>query len=229
MNALMYAWDDGGRRETYPDWPASVGDCAIRGMAIYTGRPYGDVYRECNDSSRNRLDDRVSRAPHRRIGRRDSARIRTGRYCDNGTMNPVWKGYLMRHGVICVWMATPGRRGLTAEDAFAMFGDCILLSHGGNGSHLVAIKGGKLRDTWNGLVGKWTSRGTRKVLRYSQVWIREDLINESARVTRHVDTDYEDRPVPETVKVKFAGANFDLTQRLSQVAELQRQIDALMS
>ena len=195
---MDFAWDDGGRRDAFPDWPKSVGDCVYRGIAIYTGIPYAEVYEVLNRAQRAYNERRKSRS------RKYGFALREGRHADGGTNPEVYEPYLRHHGIVRVWKAAHGEHGLTVEEAFHMFGDCLLRSQGANGNHVAAIKGGKFRDTQDGTAGEW-ARGRNGVyerqVRYCEVWVRKDLVPEDQRlyhrpnVTREV-ADYPDRPVP---------------------------------
>lgn len=42
---LLFQKDDGGREQAFPDAKKKTGDCVIRAIAIGTGKPYIDVWR----------------------------------------------------------------------------------------------------------------------------------------------------------------------------------------
>ena len=202
---MEFAWDDGGRREAYPDWPADAGDCVSRGISIYTGIPYTEVSEILGRANTN------YKARKGIVRRKYKLALAAGREADGGIAPDVSRPFMVNRGLHCVWEAGHGEHGLTSDEAFRMFGDCILCSKGANGCHMVAIKGGKLRDTWDGTRGEWSigrnGRYERKV-RYCEVWVRKDLIPEGQisyhrpKVIREV-TGYEDRPVPSDVAEKL--------------------------
>ena len=222
MTELDFAWDDGGRREAFPDWPAKAGDCVVRAIAIMTGVSYEEAYK-CMGKGQKLLErDRVSRT--RSAGYRVRSRkcLTTGRPADHGVNRTVYGPYLQSLGYASIEMPA-GRRGWTARDAFRIFGDCILRSKGTHGRHCVAIKNGKLRDTWNGLAGD------RKI-RYCTVWVPRSRIDaQSGTVQRHVDPDYKDRAVPGEVHVMPTVSYSEKQRRLRQIEELQAKIAALQS
>ena len=227
MTTLEFAYDDGGRKVAFPNWPYPKGGCVSRAVAIFTGIPYAEVY---DAMAEGQIRMSMKYADHmqssgRRIRRHKS--LTSDRPADFGVSRNVWAPYLKQHGCVSVWKAAPGQRGITAQDAFTTYGDCFLKSHGANNNHVVAIKNGKLRDT-----GVGRAIGHSRPTRYSEVWVSADHVDNREvypAMHRYIDTSYEDRPVPQNVRVTPTVSNYEVAQRLSQVAELQRQIDALMS
>ena len=198
MATLKFAWDDGGRSKAFPDWPHGVGDCVIRGIAIYTGIPYKEVYEYMAPRQIAKWAD-INRE-RRAHGGRARHKIRDlSRGADYGVGKEIHGPYLMEHGCKIAWRAEKGQRGVTAQEAFNMFGDCLLRSKGSHGNHVVAIKGGKLRDTWNGL----SNRGTRwdPTVRYTEIWVWEDHpMFTTGHAIQDIDGNYEDQPVPDHAK-----------------------------
>ena len=201
---MEFAWDDGGRREAFPDWPKRAGDCVSRGISIYTGLPYAEVYKILNRAQTAFNERRAHRS------RKYGFALREGRHADGGTNPAVYEPFLRHHGMVRVWKAAHGEHGLTADEAFSLFGDCLLRSQGANGFHVVAIKGGKLRDTWDSSRRLDLGRSGRyeRNTRYCEAWVREDLVPEDQRlyqrpkVIREV-AECEDRPVPTDVAEKL--------------------------
>ena len=216
MSTLTWRFDDGGRYEAFPTWPQKVGDCVPRALAIYTGVPYAKVYRAMAEKMRGMANVRSGWS-----GRRTHKHCATERACDKGTTDDAYAPFMHKHGIRCIWQAGHGKRGMTAQQAFEAFGDCILHSHGANGHHFACIKGGKLRDTWNGL-----RRGahTRGPARYSRIYVWAD--HPAFRIGEHcqdIDGNYEDRPIPPT-------ANYNPQGEIDREKAINRKaIDAMLA
>ena len=204
---MEFAWDDGGRRETYPDWPVTGGDCVVRAIATYTGIAFKECYEILARGQAQINANRVQ------IKRKYKVALSEGRDGDGGIATTVYRPFLKIRGLHQVWKAGHGEHGLTAEDAFRMFGDCILVAKGANGSHMTCIRGGKLRDTFDPSTREWSIGRNgmyERKTRFYEVWVWRKLVDEDdlfwdagrPRVTREV-TEYEDRPVPSDVAEKL--------------------------
>ena len=147
---LSYVFDDGGRSRDFPAWKRSCGDCVTRAIAIFTSLPYRDVYMAMADGTRSE--------GYKRVAGIDQA-------ADYGVIPEVYVPFLHAHGIREVWRTRFHGKGVTASEAYSLVGDCLLESHGHNRDHLVAIKDGALRDTWNGL---------DKSFRYSRIYLADD-------------------------------------------------------
>lgn len=137
---LPWRYDDGGRSDA--GFRGSAGDCVTRAIAIATGMPYRDVYRD------------LARLCEERGGPR-SAR--------NGVPRSIYDRYLLAHG----WAWTPTmtigsgcRVHLRRGELPVEHGPVIARLSG----HLVAIVQGIIRDT-----GDPSRDGTRCVYGY---WTR---------------------------------------------------------
>jgi hypothetical protein len=100
MTPLPWVYDDGGRRES--GFRGDTGDCVTRAIAIATGLPYADVYRDVSDrvgatgrarSARNGVPNRTIRplitgygftwTPTMKVGAGTTVHVSTGEVPDN--------------------------------------------------------------------------------------------------------------------------------------------------
>jgi hypothetical protein len=132
MNVWIY--DDGGRADA--GLRGYAGDCAVRGIAIATERPYREVYDELGAAKRAALVK--ARSERRRKALRGTAR--------NGTPRDVIRSYLADRG----WVWTPtmaigsGTRVHLRADELPGGRLIVSLSR-----HLCAVVDGVVHDTFD--------------------------------------------------------------------------------
>ena len=111
-----------------------VGDCVTRAFANYLGESYNEIWHTF--AKLNSLDRRMARRLRKRTG--------TVYTADAGVMSDVWGAEAMRRGMKCVYRTRHGR-GPSLKAVAEYWGDCLVQVRG----HVVAIKGGKLVDSWD--------------------------------------------------------------------------------
>ena len=114
---MKYVYDDGGRSKYFQ--ASNVGDCAVRAIAIATGKDYLDVYN-------------------------DLKKLNNGKSCRNGTPKKVDKLYLKKLG----WEWTPTMKigsgcQTHLDDNELPMGTLIVQVS----KHLVCVKDGVIYDT----------------------------------------------------------------------------------
>jgi hypothetical protein len=133
-----YEFSDGGRSAAGYK-VQHVGDCVIRAIAIATKKDYKKIYRDLQESQRRYYQ---------------SLGYRTGRNVNDGVSEAVSKPYLKAIGWVKIydWDAMPVKR--FHPDNLPKRRDVIVTinySRSGkrNCNHMMAIRGGKILDTWN--------------------------------------------------------------------------------
>ena len=130
---MNYVYDDGGRSKYFK--AQNVGDCAIRAIAIATGKDYEEVYE-------------------------DLKKLNNGKSCRNGTPKKVDKKYLTDLG--WVWHPTikPGTGVQVHLSEDELPGGILIVQVS---KHLVCVKDGVIYDTYNcsrggtrAVYGYWT-------------------------------------------------------------------------
>lgn len=139
---IDYQYDDGGRAAA--GYEGKARDCVARALAIVTGRPYAECYSALAEANAARKGVRSARNA---IDKRDRDR--------------VFAAFGLRKAAL-------GRGGRpTYTEAHAEHGDCIVST----ARHVCAIKGGALRDTFDGRVYDYPDLGRRERKAMS-VWTR---------------------------------------------------------
>ncbi|HIH2745023.1 TPA: hypothetical protein ACYLN4_000692 [Burkholderia lata] len=77
----VFQYDDGGRADA--GFKGAAGDCVTRAVAIATGKPYADVYRDINELGRERS----------KRGVRGKTSARTGVQKDDARAYLAWLGW----------------------------------------------------------------------------------------------------------------------------------------
>ena len=144
---IGYKYDDGGR--SLAGLKGDTRDCVARALAIFTGDPYLYIYRELASAN--------ARAGHKRSAR-------------NGVPKAVYARVFERHGLRKVPLGRGERP--TFSEAYRRYGDCIVSTT----KHLAAIKGGELRDTFDGRTYEWVDFHADEVevrqRKAMSVWVR---------------------------------------------------------
>ena len=127
IQQLEYRYNDGGR--WIAGYQGSARDCVARALAILTGEPYKQVYRDLA-----RANGKATKGPR-------SAR--------NGVSKrayvKVFETYRLRK------VKLPKGPRPTFTEAYAMYGSCIVSTAG----HLAALVEGALQDTFDGRAYGW--------------------------------------------------------------------------
>lgn len=123
---IGYEHDDGGRIAA--GYKGEAGDCVTRALAILTGKPYRELYRE------------LARAQQSVTGTR-SAR--------NGISSKAYQKVYAAHGLTKVKLPKGPRP--TYTEAHRRYGNCIVSTT----RHVCALVDGKLRDIFDGRTYLW--------------------------------------------------------------------------
>lgn len=126
---LNYVKDDGGRADA--GYKGEAGDCVTRALAIVSGEPYRELYRE------------LARAQQAVTGKR-SAR--------NGIKKKAYEAVFQGHGLVKVKLPKGPRP--TYAQAHERYGDCIVTT----ARHVCALVDGALHDTFDGRTYEWLEK-----------------------------------------------------------------------
>ena len=118
VSKLKYEYSDGGRAAA--GFKGKAGDCVTRATAIFTGRPYKEVYK-------------MMAAANKKCGGIRSAR--------NGVAEWAYKKVFAELGIVEVKL--PAGPNPTFSDAHEWHGDCIVTTP----THIAALINGVLHDT----------------------------------------------------------------------------------
>ena len=121
---LRYQYSDGGRESA--GFKGRAGDCVTRAMAIATGKPYRECYRALAKANK----------------------VYTGvRSARNGVRKEAYVKVFSDAGMVQIPINWPVGRGPkpTLTQAAKKFPTCIVTT----AKHMIAIKDGVLRDTWD--------------------------------------------------------------------------------
>ena len=144
---LGFIPDDGGRKAA--GYPEDAGDCVTRALAILTGRDYKLLFRRLADSN---------------------AAFGEARRADKGVVKPAYEKIFAWYGLFRVRLPKGPRP--TYAEAHARYGDCIVSTV----AHVCALKGGALRDTFDGRWYWWPDpedpeEGEWRERKAQSVWI----------------------------------------------------------
>ena len=143
---LKYEYDDGGRAAA--GYKGYAGDCVCRALTILEAGDYRANYRE--------LAAGEAAAGHARSAR-------------NGISIKVYPKVFAAHGLVKVKLP-PGPKPTYAE-AHRRYGDCIVTT----ARHVACLKGGALRDTFDGRTYIWADGYAGEEVRERKaaaVWVR---------------------------------------------------------
>ena len=157
MPNLKFQFDDGGRKAA--GYQGATGDCVIRALSINLGLHYEDIYKTFIPQQ----NEQVISRPY--MGLRRQAKLTTtssqfaNGKCSGISIN-VYGPVLKEHG----WIDRKIDGHLTVKQAIQQFGRTLIFRIANSSvHHLVAVKNGVVRDTWN-------STKTRSIC---QVWSRD--------------------------------------------------------
>ena len=157
---LGYEYDDGGRQAA--GYKGSTGNCVVRAIAITTDFGYQHVY--------DAMADAMKCAGYARSGNAYATRKRKdGKPAKGNGLNgrQVQEMVLRHFGFEKVKLAKGPRP--TYAEAHKAYGECIVSTT----KHMAALKGGALRDTFDGREYDYGDiAGERKAM---SVWVRSDL------------------------------------------------------
>ena len=158
MPNLKFQFDDGGRKAA--GYRGATGDCVIRALSINLGLDYKDTYQTLIPQQNEHVLGRRSY-----MGLRTQAKLTMNRaqfdigQC-RGVSVDVYGPVLKEHG----WFDRKIDGHLTVKQAIQQYGRTLIFRIANSSvHHLVAVKNGVVRDTWN-------SSKTRTIC---QVWSRD--------------------------------------------------------
>ena len=137
MVRLSYEYDDGGRRDA--GYKGDTGDCVVRAIAIVTGKPYKEVYRVMATEMKAHGYTASGNAYAT-----SEKKLKTPRKRGQLTVRKVQDKVKGMFGFKKVSLSRGVRP--TFEEAHREYGDCLASTT----KHVVALKDGALRDTWDG-------------------------------------------------------------------------------
>ena len=158
MPNLKFQFDDGGRKAA--GYEGATGDCVIRALSINLGLDYKDTYQTLIHQQNAHVLGHRSYMGLRRQAKLTMSRAQFDIGKCSGINVNVYEPVLKEHG----WYDRKVDGHLTVKQAIERFGRTFIFRITNSSvHHLVAIKNGVVRDTWN-------SSKTRTIC---QVWSRD--------------------------------------------------------
>ena len=154
---LRYVYDDGGRKDA--GFKGDTGDCAVRAIAIVSGRPYIEVYRTMAAEMKAAGYSASGNAYATRENKRKAPRKR-----GQLTAVKVQEKVMRMFGLEKVKL--PAGAKPTFAEAHATHGNCVART----AKHVAALKDGALRDLWDGRTYEYEDLGKRE-RKAQSVWI----------------------------------------------------------
>ena len=163
---IEYIYDDGGRKAA--GYKGDTGDCAVRAIAIAADADYQHVYKAMCDAMQEH--GYVASGNAYRQKRKDGGKRKRGQL--NGKQ--VQQEVMAQFGFRKVTLGAGERP--TYTEAHARYGNCIVSTT----RHVCALKGGALRDTFDGRTYDWIGShpdtgnfNEKRERKAMSVWVRD--------------------------------------------------------